>query len=258
MGAAAERSADGAALADARWLKAGVASVWLTTGILVAHPLYRAIGASYLSRLHVPEWSMPLTCLFEIALAGLVLLRPAGVFLTLLQLSLVTTFTVILALHEPRLLVSPFGMLTKNVPILTAVAGAYLLEREGWSGRVRWLLRVGMASIWITEGLFPKILFQQPEELWITAETGLSLGNPALLLRAIGACQLASGVLVLLLRGRPLRVLLGLQALALVVLPLVVSLFVPWLWFHPFGPFTKNVAALLGTLVLYRRCSSWS
>jgi len=51
---------------------------------------------------------------------------------------------------------------------------------------------------------------------------------------------------------------LAAQAAGLIVLPLVVSWFVPWLWFHPFGPFTKNVPVLLGTLVVLRRCSSWS
>jgi hypothetical protein len=112
--------------------------------------------------------------------------------------------------------------------------------------------------VWITEGLFPKILFQQREELWITEQTGLALGRPALLLAAIGALQLASGVAALLLRGRWLRFVLVGQIAGLVVLPLVVSWFVPWLWFHPFGPYTKNAAALCGTLVVLWRCSSSS
>jgi hypothetical protein len=243
---------------DSLWLRIGVASVWLATGVMVVHPLYRAIGASYLGRLGMPAWLMPVTCAFEIGLAFLVALGRPSQLITLLQISMVATFTAILALAEPKLLVSPFGMLTKNVPIVAAVAVAHLIEREGWSGRAQWLLRGGMAAVWITEGVFPKILFQQAEELTIATQTGLSFGRPATMLLIIGVLQAASGVAALLLRGRPLRWLLAAQAAGLIVLPLVVSWFVPWLWFHPFGPFTKNVPVLLGTLVVLRRCSSWS
>jgi hypothetical protein len=237
-------------------LKVGVAAVWLATGVLVVHPLYRSIGASYLARLGLPVWLMPVTCAFEIVLAFWVALGRASTLVTLLQISMVASFTGMLAVTEPRLLVSPFGMLTKNVPIIAAVGVAWLLEREGMSRRAQWLLRVGMASVWLTEGLLPKILFQQPEELRIAERTGLSFGDPGLLLTLIGGLQLASGVAALLLRGRPLAWLLMAQMAGLVVLPLVVSWLVPWLWFHPFGPFTKNVPILLGTLVVFRRCSS--
>lgn len=243
---------------DSLLLRAGVAFVWLATGVLVLHPLYRAVGAGYLGRLGLPVWLMPLTCAFEVVLGLVVLFGRAWSWLTLLQLSMVATFSVILAVGEPRLLVSPFGMLTKNLPILACVAVAWLVEREGFTRRTQWLLRAGVASVWITEGLFPKILFQQREELWITEQTGLAFGRPALLLGIIGALQLASGVLALLLGGRSLRWVLGAQLAGLVLLPLVVSWFVPWLWFHPFGPYTKNAAAFCGTLVVFLRCSSWS
>lgn len=247
-----------AAARDSLWLKIGVASVWLTTGVLVVHPTYRSIGASYLGRMGLPSWLMPLTCAFEVALAFRVALGRASGWVTLLQISMVSSFTAILAFAEPKLLVSPFGMLTKNVPIVAAVAVAWLLEREGFTRRAQWLLRAGMASVWITEGLFPKILFQQSEELWIAEQTGLAFGKPALLLTLIGVAQLASGVAVLLLKGRWLRLVLGAQIAGLVVLPIVVSWFVPWMWFHPFGPFTKNIPVVLGTLLVLLRCSRWS
>ena len=243
---------------DSLWLRVGVASVWLATGVMVVSATYRAIGANTLHRLGLPEWLMPLTCAFEVALAFWVALGRPSWWITLLQVSMVASFTAILALGEPRLLVSPFGMLTKNVPIVAAVVVAYLIEREGYSPRARWLLRGGMASVGITEGLFPKILFQQAEELSIATQTGLAFGRPGTLLLVIGALQVTSGVAVLATRGPVLRWLLIAQAGGLIVLPVVVSWFVPWLWFHPFGPFTKNVPVLLGTLVILRRCSSWS
>jgi DoxX-like family len=39
-----------------------------------------------------------------------------------------------------------------------------------------------------------------------------------------------------------------------VVLPLLVSWQHPLLWFHPFGPMTKNLPILFGTLLVLRRC----
>ncbi len=243
---------------DSRALALGVAFVWLATGVLVLSPLYRAVGDTYLARLGLPSSLMWATCAFEVVLAFRVALGPPNLMVTVLQLGLVLGFSVILGVFEPRLLVSPFGMLTKNVPIMAAVAGAFLLEREGWTRRVTWLLRVGMAFVWLSEGLLPKILFQQPEELVIAAGSGLAFGHPSALLRVIGALQLASGLLALGARGRLLRFVLGAQVAGLVIMPALVSLQVPWLWLHPFGPYTKNVPVLVGTYLLFRRCSSWS
>lgn len=239
-------------------LRLGVALLWIVTGALVVSPLYRAIGQSYLARLSLPVWLMPFTCVVEIGLGLWVVWQPASAFVTWLQLAMVATFTVLLALVEPRLLVSPFGMLTKNLPVMGCMAGAFLIEKEGFSRRARGILRAGMAAVWITEGLLPKILFQQREELLIAEKTGLAFGHPSALLYVIGAVQLASGILALVLRGKLLRWLLGAQMAALVILPVAISWQVPWLWLHPFGPMTKNVPILFGTWVVFSRCSSSS
>jgi uncharacterized protein YqjF (DUF2071 family) len=45
----------------------------------------------------------------------------------------------------------------------------------------------------------------------------------------------------------------GLQLLALLVLPIVVGTLIPRLWVHPFGPLTKNVPLLVGTGVVFLR-----
>jgi hypothetical protein len=113
-----------------------------------------------------------------------------------------------------------------------------------------------MALIWITEGLFPKLLFQQPMELAVVANSGLVPISAPAFLSFLGFAQLASGVLALVLRGRLLRWLLIAQVAALVVLPALVSWQDPMLWFHPFGPMTKNLPILFGTLGVLRRCTS--
>lgn len=235
-------------------LRIGVALVWLATGALVAHPAYRAIGGEYLARISAPNWLMPVTCAFEVGLAARVVMGRTATWLAALQIAMIATFTLILGVAEPMLLVSPFGMLTKNVPIIACIGVAWLVEREGWTPRAVWGLRVGMAIIWLTEGLFPKILFQQPIELAIAARA-VPFVTPSTALRCIGAAQIAGGVLALALRGRPLRVLLLAQAASLVVLAGVMTWIDPLSWVHPFGPLTKNAPIFLGTLVARRQVS---
>jgi hypothetical protein len=237
-------------LAEVRWLCLSIAAVWLATGVAVLHPYYREVGAEYLAPLGLPPAVMIATCVGEIVLGLRVAFGRPATWLTVLQVLLILGFTTILACSAPQLLVNPFGMVTKNLPLLAAIGTAWLVDREGWTPRARWLLRGGVALIWISEGVFPKILFQQDVELKIAADTIPLSVAPGTVLLVIGACQAVSGVLVLLLRGRPLRVVLVAQIVALVVLPIVVG-FLDWhLWVHPFMPLVKNLPILAGTVLV--------
>jgi hypothetical protein len=236
-------------------MQLGIAFIWLATGLGVLHPVYREIGVGFLDRLGLPPWLMYATCAGEVALGLRVAFGRPSTWLTLLQTALVLGFSVILARIYPWLLVDRFGMLSKNLPLLALIGTAWLVEREGWTRRAAWLLRVGMASIWITEGLFPKILFVIPAEIETVAASGIVPINPELFLFGLGLAQALSGVLALSLTGWPLRILLMCQLAALVVLPLLVSFQLPDLWVHPFGPLTKNVPILVGTWLVLRRCT---
>jgi hypothetical protein len=230
-----------------------VGVVWLVTGALVLHPHYRTIGATELSALGLPVWLMPLTCGAELALGLRVVFGRPSTWLVTVQVALVIGFTAILGATQPMLLVHPYGVLTKNVPLLAALVAAWWADREGWSVRAFRVLRAGMAVIWITEGLFPKILFQQPTELLLVEQSGLVPMDASFFLVLLGAAQILAGALALGLSGRPLRVLWGLQAAALVALPLLVTLQNPLVWVHPFGPLLKNVPIVVGTALLALR-----
>ncbi|MDH5490625.1 MAG: DoxX-like family protein [Myxococcales bacterium] len=241
-------------------LRGAVAFVWLATGLGVLHPAYRAIGSEWLGRLGLPDALMFATCAAEILL-GLAVLgsRPNRALLGL-QAGAVLTFTIVLASLEPLLLAHPFGVLSKNLPFLLALAASYRLETRGADLRYERLLVWGAGIVWITEGIFPKLLFQQPLELAIVESSGLVPFDPSTFLFLLGSAQALSGVLVIALRGRAQRLLLGAQALALILLPTLVALQLPELWFHPFGPLTKNVPPLVCALLLLLRppCSSRS
>ncbi len=240
---------------ELRLLRWSVACVWLATGVLVLHPTYRAIGHEYLARLGLPDGVMVVTCVFEILLGLRVGLGRATTAVTVLQAAMVITFTIILGCLDPTLLVNPFGMLTKNVPLLAVVGTAWLVEREGWSRRAVWLLRGGIAAVWLTEGIFPKILFQQAVELNMVTRFGMVPLPAEVFLVLMGVAEAASGVLVLVLPPRPLRWLLGCQLVALAVLPLVAGALDPELWVHPFMPLVKNLPIIAGTASLARHAA---
>lgn len=187
-------------------------------------------------------------------LGVLILVLPPRWWLMAVQVGGVSVFTIILAALEPMLLVHPFGVLSKNYPFLALAVATWLLGREGFSARALWTLRGGMALVWITEGIFPKLLFQQPLELAVVEGSGLVPMSASRFLMLLGVAQAVSGVLALVLKGAPLRWLLLAQLAALVVLPTLVSWQDPLLWFHPFGPLTKNLPVIAGTVAVFRRC----
>lgn len=237
-------------------LRAAVAFIWLVTGLGVFHPEYRRVGRGYLDRLGLPEWLMYAACALEVALALVVLLIPPRRWLTLGQVTLIGFYTVLLGCFEPELLVSPFGVLSKNVPLAALILTAQWVENEGWTARACWTLRVGMAFIWVWEGLLACVFFQSEELRQVLAFTGLSPDNLRVLLVVMGAGQAAGGIAALVLRGRLLDLLLACQILGLVVITVLVTLYDPLLWWHPFGPLTKNVPLILGTVLAMRQCGS--
>lgn len=233
-------------------LRASVALVWLATAVTCAHPYYASVGAQYLGRLHLGTGWMYATCAAEGVLGLVLLARPFGRWEAALQIAAVAVFTVVLAAVEPMLLVSPFGMLSKNLPFVLVVWAAHRLARGDDEVSVLPLVRVAAALPWLTEGLFPKLLFQQEVELSMAPAMGLVFAPPGMIVGALGVAQLASGVLALTLRGKPLRVLLALQLAALVALPAVIGWLAPWLWVHPFGPLSKNLPIMAATWVALR------
>lgn len=239
--------------ADSRALRAGVAFVWLATGLGVLHPSFREQGTRYLRLLGLGDDWMVAACAAEVVLGLGVLLLPARGWLTALQVAAITGFTVTLAVEEPRLLVDTFGVLSKNVSLLLFVIAAWLLQRESIprTAQAGWVLRFGLAFVWMWEGLFANALFQSATLRDVIRAAGLPLDNPGPLLVVAGVGEALGGAAILLLHGRPLRWLLLLQTLGLVLICVLVTNYDPLLWFHPFGPLTKNIPLLVGTLVLF-------
>lgn len=237
-----------------RLLSASIGAVWMLTALAWLHPYFREVGGAYLARLGLPAWFMLPACIAALLLGAAVMLGRARMWVSALQIALILAFTAVLASLEPLLLAHPFGMLSKNLPLLLFIVTAWLVERDGWTATARRTLRIGVAVVWLTEGLFPKLLFQQELELAMAPRLGLTFAPAAVLVAALGVAQISAGIAALWLEGRALRMLLGALAAVLVVLPLIVGSLEPTLWVHPFGPFIKNLPILVATLIAMRKC----
>src|SRR5262249_35760754 len=145
---------------DSRVLSAAAAFVWLASAFGVFHPYYRASAAPYMEKLNLPDALMYATCVAEALLGLLVLIGPANTRVTVLQVGLIGSFTVIFAAADPKILVHPFGVLSKNMSMVAVIVTAWLLRRNGWTARAEWMLRLGLAFIWVWEGLLANSVFQ--------------------------------------------------------------------------------------------------
>src|SRR4051794_17555990 len=237
---------------DSRALCAAVAFVWLASAFGVLHLYYWESAAPYVKQLALPDALVYATCAAEVLIGLRVLFGPANTSVTVLQAGMIGTFTIILAAVDPKLLVNPFGVLSKNVSIVAVIVTAWLLEREGWTARAEWVLRAGLAFIWVWEGIFANAVFQSETLREVIAATKIPLGDPSLFLTLGGIGEALSGLALLVLRGRPLRWLLMLHALGLLGICGLVTNYDPRLWFYFAGPLTKNVPLIIGTLVLLR------
>jgi hypothetical protein len=225
-----------------RWLCAALAFVWLFTGLAVLHSAYRQLGESYLAPLGLPAWLMYVACALEVVLGLRVAVGRASTPVSALQALLIAGFTAILSASQPGLWLHPLGVLTKNLALLVLIGTAWLLQREGWSRRAVWLLRGGMALFWLADGLLAQGVYFVHGAVTGSATAAWVLG--------IG--EIGLGAAVLFLRGTVLRVLLACYVAALLGLTVLATAADRLLWLHPFGPLTKNVPVLVGTLVLMR------
>jgi hypothetical protein len=235
-----------------RILRYAIAFVWLATGMGVLHPYYRRIGEEALAPLGLPAWVMVATCLGEIALGLRVALVRSETWLTALQIAAIAAFTAILSVTQPGLWLQPLGVLSKNLPLLAILAAAWMIERRGWDHRGEWILRFGLAAAWIADGLAAQTLYGDTKADMSELHRFIHEQRPTVV-RAVGAIAAASGLGLVILRGESLRVLLVCQLMVLIAVPIGATFLDPLLWFHPFGPLTKNVPLIAATWVLLRR-----
>lgn len=119
--------------------------------------------------------------------------------------------------------------------------------------RLGWLLpllRWSVAFLWLANAAVSFGLYPVAESYALLARVGLTGGLATLALYGAAALDLALGLGVLLLARREW---LWLAQIALVLgYSVIIAIWLPELWLHPFGPLTKNVPFVAALVLLHQ------
>ncbi|NZA25036.1 SDR family oxidoreductase [Luteimonas sp. SJ-92] len=124
--------------------------------------------------------------------------------------------------------------------------------RLGAGARLQWLvplLRYAMAAMWIATALVSAFVFPVAESLALLARTGLTGSAAQLALYGAAALDLLLGIALLVPRWRTWAYR---AQIALVAgYTLIISVFLPEYWAHPYGPVLKNLPLLAALVALH-------
>ena len=114
------------------------------------------------------------------------------------------------------------------------------------------LMRWAIAALWIWSGVVSLGLFPMDESQALLARTGMTDAMQAPALLAAGTLDLLIGLSVLLFYRHAM--VWSIQIALVLGYTVILSLWLPEYWLHPFGPVSKNLP-LLASMYLMRRLS---
>ena len=115
---------------------------------------------------------------------------------------------------------------------------------------IRPLLRIVIGLVWIWSGGVSAFLYPQPLALSLLHEVGIPIGLDVPMLYIASFLDILLGILTLV--GYRLQSLLGFQLLVIIIYTLLLTVFAPYHWLHPFGPVLKNIPLILSIYILSR------
>jgi uncharacterized protein YbjT (DUF2867 family) len=120
------------------------------------------------------------------------------------------------------------------------------------SARLGWLLpllRVSIAALWLLSAVVSLWFFPRSESIAMLAEAGVPAGLQLPALYGAASLDLVMGIACLWPRPRAWMWLA--QILLVLAYTAIITLRLPELWLHPFGPISKNLPILAALIVLY-------
>jgi uncharacterized protein YbjT (DUF2867 family) len=124
-------------------------------------------------------------------------------------------------------------------------------QADRWYARLyflRPLLRLGLAFVWIWTALVSAFFYPQQESYQLLERLGFS--GVMLPLGLYGAALMDFGLGIALFLYQPIKHVLWLQMAVILAYTLLISVFLPEYWLHPFGEISKNIPMLLAILIL--------
>lgn len=106
----------------------------------------------------------------------------------------------------------------------------------------RRLMRLILAAMWLVTGALSLGIYPQADSLGLLERVGLHGTTALTTLYLAATLDTALGLLTLF---RPNKFLWQAQAMLIVAYTLIISLWLPEFWLHPFGPILKNFPILM-------------
>jgi uncharacterized protein YbjT (DUF2867 family) len=184
-----------------------------------------------------PRWLMHIAGVAGGRLAG-GLLRPDSI--AMLELG---------STADPRLVTALLGQAPRPASRFIGPGRAAGLRM---SARLAWLLpllRLSIAALWILSGIVSLWFYPREASFAMLAQAGIPAALRLPALYGAGSLDLLMGLACLWPRPRS-WVWLG-QIVLVLVYTAIITLRLPELWLHPFGPISKNLPILAALLVLY-------
>jgi hypothetical protein len=110
------------------------------------------------------------------------------------------------------------------------------------------ILRGSFVLLWIITGLLSFGIYPVEQSYALLARVGIAAPLNAWMLYGAASLDVALGVGILLIRKRWLW---RLQLALIVLYSLIITMFLPEFWLHPFGPVLKNIPLLAAILLLH-------
>jgi len=112
------------------------------------------------------------------------------------------------------------------------------------------LIRITLATVWLTTGALSLGIFPVQESLNLLERVGLYGDFAQAVLYLAALMDIVFGALTLF---KPSKALWLTQAITIVGYTLIISLWLPEFWLHPFGPILKNLPILILLWLLYKK-----
>ncbi len=122
---------------------------------------------------------------------------------------------------------------------------------DRWQARLFFLrpgLRWSIGLLWLFTGIISAWLYPVANSYELLTATGITGILAPLMLYSAATLDMLLGIAMLF--NYRLRLVVSLQLLLIVSYTAIITWALPDLWFHPFGPVTKNLPLLVATLVL--------
>ncbi|ESS69552.1 NAD-dependent epimerase/dehydratase [Methyloglobulus morosus KoM1] len=111
------------------------------------------------------------------------------------------------------------------------------------------LIRYSLAIVWLVTGVLSIGIYPQQDSFALLARIGI-VGQSALAALYLGsAADITFGIMTLLI---PSKALWQGQAVLVLIYTVVISIWLPEFWLHPFGPILKNIPFLTLLWLLYK------